>query len=306
MAFFAPPPVIEAATVARLPETLRLPVRTAWADANKGGEPIASFLEGPVAVEDGALLVTDIPHGRILRVEPGAGAWSEVARPGGWPNGMKLTRAGRLRVTDYRRGLIDVVPATGAVEPVLETLASESFKGLNDLAFAPDGACWFTDQGQTGLQDPSGRVFRLGADGTLTRILANAPSPNGIVVSRDGRFVFVAMTRACEVWRVPADPPRLGAKTQLFARFPGGPSGPDGLAIDAADRLIVCDPGHGCAWVLDPSGVPVLRILSPAGRTVTNCAFGGPDLRTLYMTESETGSILAARMDVPGHPVPRG
>src|SRR3546814_13129711 len=98
---------------------------------------------------------------------------------------------------------------------------------------------YFTDQGQTGHQDASGRVFRLGPDGRLDCLIATIPSPNGIVVDRAGKIVYVAVTRANAVWRMPlmADGcvPKVGPFIPLFR----GLGGPDGMAASAARGLVV-------------------------------------------------------------------
>ena len=294
MGWFPVPQEIPATVFASLPQSLRDPRRTAWADANKGGQAVDSFLEGPCFAADGTLYLVDIPFGRILAIAPG-GQWRVVATYEGWPNGLKIRADGTLLVADYKNGLVAIDPATGAVSTVLATQHSESFKGLNDLTFAKDGAVWFTDQGQTGLHDPAGRVYRLGADGALSRLLANCPSPNGLVFNKSGSHLYVALTRAAQIWRVNADTNALGAKTQLFAQLPGGTSGPDGLVVDGQDRLIVCDPGQACAWVLSPWGQPLYRLASSAGRAITNAVLAG-DGRTLLMTDSDTGQILAAEI----------
>jgi gluconolactonase len=294
MSWFARPRDIDTKMHARLPESLRAPARTAWADANKGGQAVDSFLEGPCLAADGTLYLVDIPFGRVLAVSP-SGDWRVVAQYEGWPNGLKIRADGALLVADYRRGLVAIDARTGAIAPVLATQHSESFKGLNDLALAADGSVWFTDQGQTGLHDPTGRVYRLGADGALARILANCPSPNGLAFNRSGTHLYVALTRAGQIWRVNADPGTLGAKTQLFAQLPGGVSGPDGLVVDGKDRVIVCDPGHGCAWVLSNWGEPLFRLKSCGGRAITNAVLA-PDGRTLYLTDSDTGQVLAAEL----------
>ena len=83
----------------------------------------------------------------------------------GEPNGMKFLAPGQLLVTDYKNGLVVLDIASGQVRPYLERRNSERFKGVNDLVFDSRGNLYFTDQGQTGLHDPSGRVYRLGRDG---------------------------------------------------------------------------------------------------------------------------------------------
>ena len=292
--WFAPPPTLPTRVLTRLPDRFRRMARTPWSDANRAGHPADCFLEGPCFDAAGRLLVVDIPFGRIFRIADGQ--WSLVGEYDGWPNGMKVLPDGQLLVADYKNGLVRIDPVTGAVTPHLSTVVSEGFKGLNDLALAEGGVVLFTDQGQTGLQDPAGRVYRLHPDGRLDRLIANGPSPNGLALNRAGTHLHVAMTRSAQIWRFLLRPDSIVAKAQCFAQLPGGTTGPDGLAVDAQDRLFVCDPGHGCVWVLDAHGQPCYRIASCAGRMLTNCAFA-PDGRTLAITDSDTGTILAC--DVP-------
>jgi gluconolactonase len=202
-----------------------------------------------------------------------------------------------LLAADYRHGLVRIDPATGATAAVIQTVLSESFKGLNDLTLHDDESILFTDQGQTGLQDPTGRVYRLHKDGRLDRLISTGPSPNGLVLNTAQTHLYIAMTRSCEVWRIALRDDAIVGKAQCFARVPPGLVGPDGLAMDRHDRLYISNPGHGCVWVVDPHGVPLYRVQSEHGRMTTNCALA-PDGRTLMITESETGSILVA--DIPG------
>ena len=294
--WFAPPQELATRVFTRMPAQYRRLQRTEWADANRTGAAVDCFLEGPCVDAAGRLLVVDIPFGRVFRIE--GDAWVQLAEFDGWPNGLKVLPDGMLLAADYRRGLVRIDPASGATSAVLQTVMSESFKGLNDLTLHRDGSVLFTDQGQTGLQDPTGRVWRLHADGRLDRLLDTGPSPNGIVLNTAQTHVYVAMTRSCEVWRFLLRNDAVVAKAQCFARVPAGTSGPDGLAMDAADRLFVSNPGHGCVWVIDAHGVPHYRIVSCAGRMVTNCALA-PDGRTLLITESETGSILTCEVPPP-------
>src|SRR6187549_2651454 len=187
---FKPPQVIEARVLTRLPDTFRNRRRTEWADANKPGHELDSFLEGPSFDREGNLYVTDIPFGRIFRITP-ALVWTLVAEYDGWPNGIAIHKDGSLWIADYRRGLLSLSPSLsqgreGTPSPILAHRNSESFKGLNDLTFDRDGHCYFTDQGQTGLHDPSGRVYRLRTDGRLDFLIGGIPSPNGIALDVSG------------------------------------------------------------------------------------------------------------------------
>jgi len=111
--------------------------------------------------------------------------------------------------------------------------------------------------------------------------------------------VYVAATRANSVWRVPLMRDGMPGKVGNFIQLSGG-GGPDGLAVDAQDRLAIAHVGLGCVWVFDALGQPVYRIRSTGGLLTTNLAYGGTDRRTLFITEGMHGNILAADLDVPG------
>ena len=307
MSWFPPPKDLPTRVWARLPDRLRPEPRVSdWSRANKAAQAIDSFLEGPCFDDEGRLLVTDIPNGRILRVGAGGGEdWTLLAEYPGWPNGLKLRTDGSLMIADYRRGLIGIDPDSRTLTEVCTTVRSESFKGLNDLCFGAAGEIFFTDQGQTGLQDPNGRVYRL-SGGSLQCLIDTCPSPNGLVTDASGRFLYVALTRACQIWRLPLTADAGVSKAQMFCQLPGGVSGPDGLALDAEGGVLVANPGHGAVWRLDRFGIPTHRIASCAGRTLTNLCFGGPGLSQIFITDSDNGQVLVAEAPVPGHPVARG
>jgi len=298
------PAEIEARVLTRLPDAFRRRRRTEWSDANKPGHEVDSFLEGPAFDRDGNLYVVDIPFGRIFRISP-ALEWTLVAEYDGWPNGLALHRDGSLWIADYRRGLLrmDFSSRAGSGEPVpiLAHRNSESFKGLNDLTFDREGNCYFTDQGQTGLHDPTGRVYRLRTNGRLELVIGGIPSPNGLALDRDGKFLFVAVTRANQVWRGPLLPDGSVSKVGAFRTF-FGTSGPDGMAIDVDNRLVVAHASLGGAFVVNAIGEVTHFVKSPAGSTVTNVAYR-PGTVTLVMTESETGSILEAELPAHGAPL---
>lgn len=295
MSLYPPPTTIKAEVFTRMPETLRRKVRTQWADFNKAGHPTDCFLEGPSFDRDGNLWVTDIPHGRVFKISA-SGEWSQVTEYDGWPNGLKFHKDGRAFITDYKRGIMVLDPASGKVTPLIETIRSESFKGVNDLHFAANGDLYFTDQGQTGLHDPTGRVYRYSADGKLVCLVNTIPSPNGIVLDLHERVVYVAVTRANAVWRLPIMPDGAVSKVGVAIQLSGGLSGPDGLALDEEGGLVVAHAGMGC-WRFDRLNRPTHFIEPGVGLFVTNIAFKG---KRLYMTESESGTILTADLPAAG------
>jgi gluconolactonase len=298
--YYHPPRDIETEVFASLPENLRMKGRRSGWAFGKGSDTLHSFLEGPSFDREGNLYVVDIPHGRILRVSPEA-EWQVVAEYDGWPNGLKIHRDGRIFIADHLRGLMQLDPVTGAVIPILETVRREGFRGLNDLIFASNGDLYFTDQGQTGLQDPSGRVFRMRADGHIDCLIGNVPSPNGLVLTPDEKILLVAATRANQIWRLPLHADGTTSKVMAFITLSGGLTGPDGLALDSEGGLAIAHCGLGTVWLVDRLGEPRWRVRSCAGLSTTNLAYGGPDMRWLYITESDSGTILRARAPVAGH-----
>ena len=301
MQLFAPPAVIETEIFARLPDGLRRRgQRPVWALVNRAHAPeIDCFLEGPAFDRAGNLYVVDIPYGRILRVSP-AGEFAVMAEYDGEPNGLKIHKDGRIFVADYKQGIMLVDPGTGRVEPFCDRFRLERFKGPNDLVFASNGDLYFTDQGQTGHQDPTGRAFRLdAATGRLDCLMDTIPSPNGIVLDSSERIVYVAVTRANAVWRLPIMPDGQASKVGTYIQLSGG-TGPDGIAITDDNGLVVTHAGLGAVWVFDGLGQPLYRVNSCTGPFITNVAFGGPDRKALYITDSGTGCILRAQLPIAG------
>jgi gluconolactonase len=290
---------IEALRFTSLPEKFRKKSRTAWSDPNRGGTEVDSFLEGPSFDRKGNLWCVDIPFGRVFRVDP-KGGWELVVQYDGWPNGLKIHKDGRIFIADYRRGLMLLDAKSGRIEPLLETAFSEGFKGLNDLHFADNGDLYFTDQGQTGIADPTGRVYRLRESGELQRLVDNAPSPNGITMNAKNTQVYVAVTRAQQIWRLPLMAGGTPSKTGVAIQLSGGHAGPDGIETDEEDGIVVCHLGVG-VWRFDSNCLPTHLVhAGKHHRLLTNVAFGGPERRTLYVTDSLTGEILTAAMPVAG------
>lgn len=305
MSFYRPPVDLETTIWTRMPDEFRRPDgEPEWARGNRPGQKVHSFLEGPSFDRDGNLYVTDIPYGRIFRISPDQ-VWTLVAEYDGWPNGLKIHKDGRIFITDYKHGIMQLDPSSGAVTPFLTNRKSESFRGVNDLFFDRLGRMYFTDQGQTGMHDPTGRVYRYDMNSErLDLLISNGPSPNGLVMNPEQDVLYVAMTRGNAVWRVPIHSDGGTAKVSIFTPMAGGHSGADGMAVDRDGRLFVCDAGNRCVWVFGADAVPLYRIAGASdGRSTTNLAFGGVDGRSLFITKSSSGTILRAEMDVAGEPM---
>jgi gluconolactonase len=285
-----PPKLIQAEIFSTMPDNFRRKgVRTDWADANKPGQTADCFIEGPAFDAAGNLYIVDIPFGRIFRIAPDK-TWSLALEYEGWPNGLKIANDGRILVADYMHGIMQLDAGAGKMKPIITSRNSESFRGCNDLHIATNGDIYFTDQGQTGLHDPTGRVYRLTTGGRLDCLIDTGISPNGLVLDPAEATLFVAMTRDNGVWRMPfmrdGSVSKVGRFCSLF-----GPSGPDGLTMDKAGRLFVAHASLGHVFVFAPNGECIARIKSCAGPTCTNIAING---ERLFITESSTGTVMVA------------
>jgi gluconolactonase len=296
---FTSPTVLQTSVWARLPDHFRRQVaQEPWKAYRFPNRPDC-FLEGPAFDRLGNLYVTDIPHGRIFKVTPGA-EFSLVAEYDGEPNGLAIHRNGTIFIADYRNGILTLDPATGAITPFVRDLNGVPLKGPNDLTFSHSGDLYFTDQGQSGLSDATGRLVRVRNNGKIDVLLDCIPSPNGLVLNRSESTLFLAVTRQNAIWRVPlpeygACPTRVGVAIQL-----SGGNGPDGLAMDENDTLFIAHNKLGCIWGFDRRGEPVYRINSCTGDDTTNIAFGGTDRKAAFITESETGTILKVNLNIAG------
>lgn len=297
---YDPPREVRAELFTALPEALHWKgPPSLWATtrpAHMGA--LHSYLEGPAFDRAGNLWCTDIPYGRIFRIDP-HGSWTQVVQYEGEPNGLKIHRDGRIFITDRQHGVMVMDPSGGKPEPFFTRPNTERFRGTNDLFFGPDGSIYFTDPGRSHLGDPTGRVFRLHPEGRLELLVDNVPTPNGLVLDKSGANLLLGVTRGNCIWRFPVGGDYRSRQSELFIQLSGG-LGPDGLALDEAGNLAVAHARNGIVWLFSPNGEPILRIRSSTGMFITNIAYGGPDRRTLFILEAHTGSVMQVRMEVPG------
>lgn len=284
--------------VSSLPSQLRKPRKTStWGEANKPGQHLNGFIEGPTFLPDGKLAVVDIAYGRILAVDLAADAWSMLASYDGEPNGMALDSQGNLVIADYRRGLLGLHVESQTLTELCPRRHSESFKGLNDVITSPGhpDTFYFTDQGQTGLHDPTGRVYRFDGE-RLDLLISNGVSPNGLALSADGHVLFVSMTRDNSIWRIPLHPDggvsKVGKFCQMF-----GTSGPDGLALTDAGDLLVAHASLGSVFRFAPNGELREILYTQVGATVTNVTLDPADPNRIFVTESSSNTILTLELD---------
>ena len=294
---FAPPQRIETEVFAEVPARFR----KINAPSERGRKAAGCSLEGPSFDRAGNLYFVDSFYGRIFRATP-RGDVELVADYDGEPNGLKIHQDGRIFVADFKNGIMLLDPASGSVSRLVSRHHTEHFKGVNDLVFASNGDLYFTDQGASGYNDSSGKVFRLTAGCELECVADNIPSPNGLTLNREDNALYVAVTRANAVWRLPLSPAGAVMRMGNFLQLSGG-RGPDGLALDEGGGLAVAHPELGAVWIFSAAGEPLYRVQSCRGAFTTNIAYGGADRRDLYITEADSGCVLVARVPTPGRPM---
>ncbi|KAI6081590.1 putative lactonase drp35 [Hypoxylon rubiginosum] len=297
--FYLDPPIrLSTQPYSTIPEKWSTSRPNEWADNILGGKVIGSFLEGPCFDREGNLYVVDIPFGRIFRISPNK-EWLLLAEYDGWPNGLKCTPEGRILVADHRQGLVEISD-TGKAVVLVSGYRGERFRGLNDLTLGLDGWVYFTDQGQSGLQEQSGCVYRWHQkSGALERVLSNIPSPNGLVLSADGKSLYVAVTRTNTIWRAPFVLDGGVSKVGVHLNLSGG-GGPDGIAVDLEGGLIVAQPGLGVLR-FDPSGILTHFVQLPRGSSPSNITFESHDTSRMVITDSASGTIFTVDMPFAGY-----
>lgn len=284
-------PILTATPFTRLPVALRHRGEPSpWAKMTRPGQPMHSFLEGAFFDAARNLWLSDVPYGRVFRVSP-AGEWEVVHHYDGEPHSLRIAPDGRRIAVDYRHGLVGM---TGPDQfRVLSTgLPDQPFLGLSDMCYAPDGTLWFTDSGRTSLSDPVGRVYCLSPEGDLRLVLDCVPYSNGICLSPDGAWVYVAATRANQVWRLSACLPETGQPmVGTFLQLSGG-LGPDGLATNQKGWLAVAQAQAGRAYVFDALGDAIAEIRLPEGLWTTSVAFHPDNDRLLYITDAQMDAVF--------------
>jgi signal peptidase len=275
-------------------------------------------IEGPAVDSAGNLYVVNFhKRGTIGRLRPGATAFEPFAklREGSIGNGIRFDRQGRMYVADFPKNNV-LVLEPGQTEPH-EYFHSDQFNQPNDLAIAADGTLYASDPdfgGHTGqiwriTRGPNGK-----GHGEVMSCNRTLGITNGIDLSPDGQTLYVGESGTCQLWAYRLQGAKLIAPSDPLKKFNdppvgGVPSDIDGLRTDIDGRIFVTRISQGRVTILKPDG-QVEREVPLLGKEPTNLTFGGPDGKTVFVTQSDgkgqfgsqskEGFVEAFRVERPG------
>ena len=279
-----------------------------------------AFTEGPAQGPDGHIYFTDGTNNRILRFDPRARRHDVFRADSNRSNGLLFDNQGRLiacESSDVERGnprLTRTDMTTGKVEVLAAEFEGKKFNGPNDVTVDAKGRLYFTDPAPDSVSQAPAKpknatgipaVYRVDTDGKISRILGPPDTewPNGIVISPDDKTLYVVEahkteggTRAIRAYDL--SPEGTVSNMRVHYNFYPGRSA-DGMAIDTQGNLYAAAGLHRrrgthetldtkCGvYVVSPGG-KLLRFVPVPEDTITNTAFGGPDMKTLYITAGKT------------------
>lgn len=279
------------------------------------------FAEGPAVDRNGIVYFTNIPASQILTWNPSARQLSVFRENSFKANGLLFDAQGRLLVCEGSTGRVTRTDIqTGQIEILADNYQGNPLEPVNDLTIDGQERIYFTSRPSGEVPERRGvyvnAVYRIDLDNSVHQLLRepNVEMPNGIVVSHDESRLFLVEAhgdagRARHIKSFDLASDGAISDAQILIDFSPGRSG-DGMCIDEQGNLYVAAGLHnlrGTSETLDTR--PGIHVFSPEGElldyletpedTVTNCTFGGEDLRTLYITAGSL--LLSARSTIPGH-----
>jgi gluconolactonase len=244
------------------------------------------FTEGPLWYSAGYWIFVDIRTSRIYKLVPGGGP--EVIRENSdQSNGMTFDSQGRILICEMESRQLNRWNDDGTFTSVASRWNDKRLNRPNDVICASNGSIYFTDPGLR--MEPHEKeqtfngVYHVAPNGTVTPVITDFEFPNGLALSPDERTLYVANSRPDMIIKA-YDIQPTGSVTngRVFAdlKLEGAEGVPDGFKLDVEGRIYSTGPG-GC-WVFSPSGEHLGTIVLP--EIPANCAFGGPDYKTLFFT----------------------
>lgn len=251
-------------------------------------------IEGPQCDKAGNVYAVNFEKQQTIgKVSPDGKAELFVTLPGmSTGNGIVFDAKGLMYVADYvGHNVLRVDMATKKIEVFAHELTMNQ---PNDLAIAPNGTLYASDPnwGNNG-----GQIWKIDTAGKVTRVAHDMGTTNGVEVSPDGKTLYVNESHQRKVWSFPINTGGTLGEKKLLKEFPD--HGFDGMRCDVDGNLYITRHGKGTVVVMTPAGKE-LHEIDVLGKQPSNLCFGGPDGRTVYVTEVEHTRLVQFRTDKPG------
>jgi len=251
-------------------------------------------IEGPACDKQGNIYAVNFARQQTIgKVTPEGKGEIFIELPGkSTGNGIIFDPQGLMYIADYvGHNVLRVDPSTRALSVVAH---EEKMNQPNDLAIAPDGTLYVSDPN---WKEGTGQVWRMETSGKTTLAAPNLGTSNGIEVSPDGKSLYLNESVQRNVWVFTISKDGTLKDKRLVKQF--GDYGFDGMRCDVDGNLYITRHGKGTVVKLSPTG-EVLREVDVLGAQPSNLCFGGPDGRTVYVTEVEHARLVQFRTDRPG------
>ncbi len=251
-------------------------------------------IEGPACDRVGNIYAVNFKQQHTIgRTTPGGKSELYLELPNGSTgNGIRIDARGTMFIADYtNHNVLQVDLQTRKIEILAH---HDKMNQPNDLAMAADGTLYASDPN---WKEGTGQLWRIERNGKVTQIASNLGTTNGIEVSPDGKTLYVSETVQRKIWAFPLSPKGQLGKRRLFKAYQN--HGLDGMRCDVQGNLYVTRHSAGLVVQLAPDG-KTLREIDVLGSKPSNLCFGGPDGRTVYVTEVEHRRLVQFRVEHPG------
>ena len=260
--------------------------------------------EGPLWWREGGyLLFGDMSNRRIAKWAPGEGV-TVFREPTGTSNGLTRDPQGRLVSCEHRARQVARVEPDGSLTVVAEQYQGKRLNRPNDLAVKSDGSIYFSDPITDNVETELGfaGVYRVSADlSAITLLTQECTFPNGLAFSPDESVLYVDDSSDYNIRAFDVQADGTLANGRVFCDMKGErPGVPDGMKVDVEGN-VYCT-GSGGLWIIDPSGRHLGTVLIEREGQATNCAWGGDDWKTLYITTFD--ALGRIPLKIAGIPVP--